>query len=206
MASFAVYAGLAGKVTQQWHADCSVGGTATSVDIAGGPSDSVFFHVRNTGQLPITYRYRYDCSGYPTGVRTGVMFLIDSTEGTFVIRYLHLSLGGGFSHSWSSPVTVAPGQSRLKYLGDLSPVSSKQGITGWDNDKQSCTLVGGLTDVGGICSSGPHLHQASSNGQEDDCLEADLMNNCTAKSIYDLPDLARSLPDYTTTSTVLYSK
>lgn len=203
---FQVYAGLAGKVSQGWHSDCGTATPLTAVDIAGSTSDSVFFSIRNTGQLPITYRYRKDCSYYPTGIWTGVMFLIDSHEGTFVIRYLHVVLDSGFEHQWSAPVTVPSGQTRLKYIGDLSPVSSKIGIKGWDNEEEDCELVGGLTDNGGICSSGPHLHQACSNGKENDCLEADLQNNCQAKIIYDLPDLASSLPQYTSTSTVLFSK
>ena len=123
MASFAVYVGLAGNVSQEWHSDCSSQGQLTSVDVGGDTSSMVFFHVQNTGRLPITDRFRKDCSGYPTG----------------------------------------------------------------------------------ICSSGPHLHQAPSSGKENDCLEADLDDNCQAKAMYDLPTLHKALPAYTSDSTILYS-
>jgi hypothetical protein len=206
MPSFAVYQGLAGQVTQGWHRDCGTAGTLSAVDIGGSAGDRVYFRIRNTGQTPITYRYRYDCAGYPTGTRSGMMFMIDSTAGTYIVRYLHLNLDSGVSSSWSDPVSVSPGQARVRSVGTLSDVSSKTGIPGYDVDEDNCDLIGGLTDVGGICSSGPHLHQASSNGQLNQCLQANLQNNCSAGSRWSLPELLNPLPASVSTSTVLFSK
>ncbi|MDE2891477.1 MAG: hypothetical protein F4088_03455 [Chloroflexi bacterium] len=206
MSSFVVYPGLAGRVSQGWHRDCGTGGTLSAVDIGGDVGDRVYFRVRNTGQTPITYRYRYDCAGYPTGTRSGMMFMIDSTAGTYIIRYLHLNLDSGVSSSWSAAVSVPSGQTRIRSVGTLSAVSSKTGIKGYDTDEDNCDLMGGLTDVGGICSSGPHLHQASSNGQLNQCLQANLANNCSSGSRWSLPDLRDPLPASVSTSTVLFSK
>ena len=168
--------------------------------------DQVYFRVRNTGGTPITYRYRYDCAGYPTGIRSGMMFMIDSTAGIYIIRYLHLNLDSGVTNSWSAPISVPPGQTRVRSVGTLSAVSSKPGIAGYDVVNGDCDLLGGLTDVGGICSSGPHLHQASSNGQLNHCQQANLQNNCSSGSIWSLPELLKPLPASVSTSTVLFSK
>lgn len=166
----------------------------------------MYFRVLNDGSLPLTYRYRVDCSGYPTGTPSGAMVMIDYSGGAVIIRHLHLNLSPSILRTWSNAVTAPAGQTRVGYVGSLSPVSVKANIPGYDHDRDECGAEGGTTDIGGICSSGPHLHQASSNGQVSDCLEASLQNDCQAQIAYDLPNRLNPIPASLTASTVLFSK
>ena len=175
---FRVYAGATGQITRGWHADCgSTPGTPMAVDIGANVGAPVRFAVHNDGGFPLQYRYRVDCTSFPSGAPSSVMVLVQCTAGEFLFRYTHIDVAGGIPPAtanragpWSGATAVSPGRTRSLHLGTLCAVTAKSGISGWSNG--DCGQSGGTSDVGGLCSSGPHLHQAASNGRLNGCLSA----------------------------------
>ncbi len=177
---FQVYAGNAGSLGGAgWHADCEAVGTAMAVDIFANEGATVQFSIVNNGIVPLTYRYCVDCTDFKTGTPSSVMVQVSSSAGTYMFRYAHLDVSSAVpsrASGWSASRTVQPGASGQQVLGTLSEVSvhyddDGNAIPGWANG--SCGQSDGDTDIGGLCSSDPHLHQGASNGSWNGCLSAD---------------------------------
>lgn len=69
---------------------------------------------------------------------------------------------------------------------------------GWHPDCNAAS-----TDVGGLCSSDPDLHQAASNGSYDGCLSADADGNC-GHTRGNKPNKPSEPPTQITTGLVLF--
>lgn len=96
---------------------------------------------------------------------------IDVGAQEYLFRYLHMNVASDIpspSEGWSRWTAVQPGHTSSKILGTISAITAKKDYPGWRNGE--CHQDGGTTDIGGICTSGPHLHQAASNGMNDGCL------------------------------------
>ena len=173
--TFRVYAGATGDLTQGWHVDCGVDRSpsqAMSIDIGAAVGDTVRFQIYNDGSTPITYRYRVDNAGFPRGVSSSVMVEVDSGPTNYVFRYTHLNVSSDVTTAWSANTAVQPGQTSGKIVGTISDTFSDSAYRGYAvvDKQETCKKLGGTTDVGGLCSSGPHLHQAASDGYSDPCL------------------------------------
>jgi len=173
---FRVYAGVSGTLSQSWHVDCGrtrSPSQAMSIDIEAPPGTIVRFRIYNDGSIPITYRYRVDYTYFPRGTDSSVMVEVDSGPTNYVFRYTHLNVDSSIpSGTWSAYADVQPGQSSGRILGTVSDIYSDPASVGYGvvNGIEVCTKPGGTTDVGGLCSSDSHLHQAASDGYSDPCL------------------------------------
>ena len=142
-----------------------------AIDVAAAVGTSVRFTIHNDGSLPLTFRYRVDHTTFPTGTDSSVMVEVDVGAQEYLFRYLHMNVASDIpspSEGWSRWTAIQPGHTGSKILGTISAVTAKEGYPGWRNGE--CHQAGGTTDIGGICASGPHLHQAASNGMYDGCL------------------------------------
>jgi len=202
--TFRVYAGVSGSRTQSWHSDCGTAGTPMAIDIGASAGSTVRFSIHNDGSNPLSFRYRVDCSSFPTGTPSSVMVEVDTGADEYLFRYTHLNVASDIPSaggSWSSWTVVLAGQTRGKILGTLSSASAKAGIPGYSNG--DCGQAGGTTDVGGLCSSGPHLHQGASNGNYDGCLSA--RDDRTCGYTRGIEPERGSIPQQVSSATVVYS-
>ena len=202
--AFRVYAGASGQKTQSWHRDCGANGTEMAIDVGASVGTSVRFTVHNDGTTPIVFRYRVDCTTFPRGIPSSVMVEVDVGADEYLFRYTHLDVASDIPRAggpWSDWTAVQPGRTAGKVLGTICAVSAKDNTPGWANGE--CGQSGGTTDVGGLCSSGPHLHQAASNGQRDGCLSARDDGDCGYTR--GLQPTRGSIPSYVSTGTVMYS-
>lgn len=177
-----------------------------AVDISADAGTEVHFRIENRNQdVAQKVRYRYDCarSYVPRQVST-ILVLVEDALGVeaqsdkagqdteeetllrhYVFRYVHVVPDSSVTQKMSTTHWVSPGQPLEILLGTLSTASKKslppydppKGKSTWD---LLCPNTDGKTDVAGHCSSGPHLHQAASNGN-DPCLSIDIDGNCTTE-------------------------
>lgn len=202
--TFRVYAGVSGRKTQSWHRDCGASGTEMAIDIGASVGTQIRFTVHNDGSTPIVFRYRVDCTTFMTPTPSSVMVEVDVGADEYLFRYTHLDVASdipGPDGPWSRWTAVQPGRTLGKILGTISPVSAKGGVPGYANGE--CGQPGGTTDVGGLCSSGPHLHQAASNGRYDGCLSARDDGECGFTR--GMQPTRQSIPSYVSVGTVVYS-
>lgn len=168
---FRVWGGnpVSSPVTGGWHSDCVSSGTQMALDIAASEGDKVRCRVTSPGAWGFTAQFRTDCTNFRTGTPSSVAVKITVLGvGTYVLRYTHLeNIQSWIGTTWSAGFSVLAGGSLEIDLGGVAEVSQKKGIDGWDMG--GCGQEGGTTDPGGLCSSGPHLHQAASNGSLNGC-------------------------------------
>jgi len=188
---FQVYAGISGTKgstypdTNGWHTDCGGHDPSDphpmSMDIFAPEGTTVRFSVHNNGSHPLTFRCRVDCTNFLTEVPSSVMVEVNAYNNVYLFRYAHINVaadipGGGWSSPWGAATSVLSGQTRSKILGTLCDATVKHDSNG--NLIGNCSHTNNKTDIGGLCSSGPHLHQAASNGGYDGCISADANGNC----------------------------
>ncbi len=197
--AFQVYAGCSGQRsgaypnTNGWHPDCKSTGSPMALDIFAPQNTSVDFLVRNDSNFYIVYRYRVDCTKFLTGTPSSVVVELTTTVGVYLFRYAHLNVAsdippGGWDAPWSDRINVSAYQTSRKNLGTLSEASvhydtEGEAISGWIQPEGATSgycseTVTGKTDIGGLCSSAPHLHQAASNNTYDGCISANASGHC----------------------------
>lgn len=201
---FRVYAGLADTSDGIWHRNSGVADDM-GIDISGRVGAEVQFRILNDGELlPLTYRYRKDFTSYPSfpgQEPASVVVEVTSSAGTYAFRYTDIEINSGVPlNTWSDDVVVHTGQISSTALGEICEVSRKDGVPGWlrrEGERQGrCGRAQGTTDIGGLCSSGPHLHQAASNGETSGCFG----------DVYLKPDKLETVPRQVTTNTALFWK
>ncbi len=219
--SFYFYAGLAGSRTQGWHRDCGSSGIQMAVDIGGAVGSAVSFRIRNNNATAaLSFQYKIDCTTFRTVTPSSVLVLVtdvpaedegEEVANFYVFRYTHLNIDSSITHSLSSPHYVQPGSTASQHLGTLSAVTLKSTPPiGTDQTwEELCPNaipdLEGLTDVGGLCSTGSHLHQAASNGN-DSCLRIDANGQCYPANPLSLSVPARgSIPGTITINTAVFS-
>ena len=227
--SFVIYAGCAGRKTQDWHRDCGAAGTPMAVDIGVPAGTEVYFRIENRNQdVSQRVRYKYDCAwSYVPGQVSTLLVLVEdafrddravdlkrsdvdqSLVRHYVFRYVQVIPDPSVTSSLSTISWVSPGQTREFLLGRLSTASLKDDppVNPPGDDRtwlERCSGTAGRTDNAGHCSSGAHLHQAASNGN-DECLKIDINGHCNPSSPLTLttPGRTEVLPDVTATSAVL---
>ena len=185
-----VYAPKSGQVSpwatsrdRFYHIDCGSGSAPLmGLDIGGNVGDDVYFRVYNDGSFPLHYRYRRDCTGYPSfegWQQSSALVVVRTTAGAFGFRFTHIVIDSDITNEWSTDIAVQTGNTASFRIGELCAVTVKEGVPGYANDE--CGQTPGSTDIGGLCSEAPHLHFASDNGNA---------KNCYCDGPYDEPESA----------------
>ncbi len=218
--SFYVYAGLAGGRSQDWHRDCGSSGVPMAVDISGAAGSAVSFRIRNNNPTaPLSFRYRIDCATYHTNTKSSVLVLVtdvpaeeegEEVASFYAFRYTHLNIASNITEVMSAASIVQPGSTGSLQLRTLSDATVKSGrpinvVAPKDTWAALCPDTNSKTDVGGLCSSGAHLHQAGSNGN-DPCLRIDQSGQCSDMHPISLSAPSRSnIPNAISANTIIFS-